>query len=119
VIETLAVVITIAALACAVTIGVSGGGGRFRGAVFLPTLALLEIAVLIQALIDLISLARGHRLESVAVHLAYLIVSVALVPVAVQAAGDDGTWSAVLLVVALVFLAVVVRMQTTWRTADG
>lgn len=116
-IDALAMALAVGALATGVTAAALAGFGSFRQARFVPTLVLLELGLLVQAVLDLVALARGHHLREPVTHLAYLVTCLALVPVvAVQTRGDDGRWSALLLAVAMVVLAVlVVRLQTTWR----
>ena len=94
---------------------------RWRWRSIVPTLLIIQLAIMVQAAADAITLAGGHRVGELATHIAYLAASLVVLPVtATQIAHDDGTWAALLLVVALLVLAViVVRMQTTWRIADA
>ena len=80
-------------------------------------MAVLELAVLVQAALDVIGQVRGHVPGERATHVAYLVATVALLPaVAGYVHGDDGRWAAALLAIALVVLAIlVIRLQTTWR----
>ncbi|GAA1659881.1 hypothetical protein GCM10009765_06570 [Fodinicola feengrottensis] len=92
---------------------------RYRWRAVLPTVIIVEAALLIQAILDLAGLLGGHHPAEPATHLAYLVTSLAVLPVAgSQVARDNGRWAATLLAVALLALAViVVRLQTTWRPA--
>lgn len=120
-IETLAVAITFLLLGCAVAVIVQACRRRYRRAAFLPTLLVLQVALTVQAVADLVGLMRGHRTPELAVHVAYLVVSLVLVPLALfETRSADGPWSGALLTIVLfVLAAVVVRMQTTWRPIDG
>ncbi|TDP94003.1 hypothetical protein [Labedaea rhizosphaerae] len=94
---------------------------RYRWRAVLPLLVTIEIALVAQAIFDVVGQVRGHELAETATHAAYLGASLVVLPaVGTQSARDDGRWSAVLVAVALVALAViVVRMQTTWRVTGG
>lgn len=119
-IEVLAVAVTVLSLGAAAAVIVQACRGRFRRDAFLPTVIVVQLALMVSAGADLVSLLRGHRPPELAVHLAYLVVSLLVVPLAlIETRGNDGPWSAALLVIVLVVVAaMVVRMQTTWRT-DG
>lgn len=82
-----------------------------------PTLAIVQLAVVVQAIADAISVARGHRPGEAATHIAYLLTSVVILPAAIGLAGrEDCRRTAHALGIALLILAVIViRMQTTWR----
>lgn len=115
-------------LAITVTCGAAGLAvfgaallSRYRWRAALPTVILLETALLIQAILDIAGLLGGHHPAEPATHLAYLVTSLAVLPVAgSQVVRDDGRWAGILLAVALIALAIiVVRLQTTWRPAGG
>ena len=95
--------------------------GRYRWSAALPTVVIVELTLLIQAILDAIGLLGGHHPAEPTTHLAYLVTSLAVLPVATtQIARDNGRWAGVLLAVALLALAVIViRLQTTWRPAGG
>jgi peptidoglycan/LPS O-acetylase OafA/YrhL len=120
-IDAFALAITVVSLAAAGVTLVLAAARRYRWSRLAPTLALLELALVVQAVADLVALARGHHPRELATHLAYLGVSVALLPVAAaQVRGDHGRWPAVLVAVVLVVLAVVtVRLETTWRATGA
>lgn len=77
----------------------------------------LGVAVVVQAVGDVATLVRGHRPGEPAVHLAYLVFSVLVVPLTLAAVRSDrGRWATLLCAgAALMIAVVVVRMQTTWR----
>jgi hypothetical protein len=115
-------------LAITVTCGVAGIAvlcaallNRYRWRAALPTVIVVEAALLIQAVLDIAGLLGGHHPAEQATHLAYLVTSLAVLPVAgSQVIRDNGRWAGILLAVALLALAViVVRLQTTWRPASG
>jgi hypothetical protein len=118
VIEPLAAGITIAGLIAALVIGVQAATGSFRVARAAPTLLVLEVALVVQAVAAVIGLARGHHPSEPTTHLAYLVVSLVVLPVAAfQVRGEGGRWAGALTAVALVIVAVlVIRLQTTWRS---
>jgi hypothetical protein len=119
VIESLAAATALAGVGLAVWSGFAAARGHFEWRRGLVLLAVLEAALLVDAVADVIGLARGHHLREPGTHLAYLIVSLLIGPiVAAQIFGDDGRWSAGLSAVAGIAVAVVVvRAQTTWRAA--
>lgn len=116
-IDGLAFALTVSCVGTGLLVLARGGRGRFRRARVTPTLVALEIGLVVQAGLDVVGLVRGHRLAEPSTHLAYLTMSVVVVPVvAVQTNGDDGRWSATLLgVVLLVAAVLVVRLATTWH----
>lgn len=117
-IDALSLAIAVTCLGGSAAALVSGVTQRYRWPVMAPTLLLIEIALLGQAIADVISLLRGHAPGELATHLAYLSTSLVILPVAaMQSGGEDGRWPGVLIAVALLILAVlVVRLQTTWRS---
>ncbi|HEX3791769.1 MAG TPA: hypothetical protein VHW44_28165 [Pseudonocardiaceae bacterium] len=119
--DSIALAITLACLGSALIVGVRGLLGRHRWRGVRPMLVLIELALLGQAVADLVGQVRGHRPGEPVTHLAYLVASLAVLPAAAgQTADDDGRWAAALLAVALVGVAViVVRMETTWRAGLG
>lgn len=118
-IESLAASTALAGVAISVWVAVAAARGTYRWRRALLALAALEIALIVDAIADVIALARGHHPKEPGVHLAYLIVSLLIAPVVgVQIAGDNTSsrWSAGLAAVgALVIAVVVIRAQTTWR----
>lgn len=61
-IDTLAVTITLTCLGTAVVVGAQAGIGRFRWARIVPALGLVEVALLVQALLDVLGLLAGSML---------------------------------------------------------
>ena len=120
-IDALAFTITTASLAAAVLVLCLAATGRYGWRRIAPTLLLIELAVLVQAVADLTRRFNGAHLTEPATHLAYLATSVLVLPVvAGQASRDDGRWAALLVGVALLVLAVVViRLTATGRVTGG
>ena len=118
-IDALALSITVLSLLTGLVVLVQAGTGRFRRGRVSPTLTLIQLALVVQAAADVLGLGRGHHPREPATHLAYLAVSLVLLPLAAyETRRDDGPWSGVLVAVALVVLAViVVRLTATWRPA--
>lgn len=115
-IDALAFTITVGCLCAAVVVLGLVAAGRYRWRRIVPALLLVQVAVLGQAVLDVIGLLAGRRPAETVTHLAYLATSLAVLPAATAAARDDDRWSGVLTGVALVVLAVVVvRLTTTWR----
>lgn len=116
-IDELALALTVLSLGTGLAVAVQTARRTFGWKRTAPTLVLIQAGLLVQAALDVIGLARGHHPRELPTHLAYLVVSVALVPIAaVQTRGDDGLWSGLLLTIALIVLAVLlIRLQTTWR----
>lgn len=120
-IESLALTTTVVCVVAAVVVLVRAAGGHHRWAAVAPLLLILQIALLLQAVVDVVGLLRGHHPAETATHLAYLLTSLAVLPVATGQAGrDDGRWAGVLVGISLLAVAVVVvRMQTTWRSGSA
>lgn len=78
--------------------------------------AVLELALLVQLLVAVVQLVRGERPEELVTFLAYLAVSVLVLPIAVLwVAGERNRWgSAVLGVAGLVVVILVLRLQQVW-----
>jgi hypothetical protein len=114
-----ALAFAVAALSALSALGVvvATVGGRFRRHAVGPLLVALESGLVVQAVLDVLAQLRGHVPGERAVHLAYLVVSLVLLPLAAyETRRDDSVWSAAVVVIALVVLVVlVIRMQTTWR----
>jgi hypothetical protein len=120
-IEALAIALTVFSLATGVGVLGQAARGTFREIRLGPALVLLQFGLVTQAILDGFGLARGHAPRELSTHLAYLAVSLVVVPiVAAQTRGDDGRWSAALVGLALLVVAVlVIRLQTTWRGGHG
>jgi hypothetical protein len=119
VIDPLAFGTTLACLATAFTLVVAVFTGRYRLRGFAPMFVLIQLALILQAVLDVVGLVGGHRTPDPTTHLAYLTTSLVLLPVAVGTTSrQEDRWSAGVLAVALLAVAVVVvRLITTWRTA--
>lgn len=117
-IDSLAAALTIASLLTAVTVLGIALAGRYRWRGLRPVLAGVEAVIVLQTVIAVVALARGHRPSEPIVFLAYLTVAVLLLPATVvQVRRDDDRWSGVLVCAAFTVLAVVVvRASTTWRS---
>jgi hypothetical protein len=113
-------------LAFAITVGCAGGGcavllmvalRRYLWRRVVPMLLVLQVSLLVQAVLDVVGLVRGHRPAEPATHLGYLVTSLVVLPAATGSSrNDDDRWAGVLVAVALLALTViVVRMMTTWR----
>lgn len=118
-IDALSFAITLACLGTALTVGARLVTGRFTWAGTARAVVTLQYVLLVQAAFDVGGLVAGHRPRELSTHLAYLAVAVAVLPIAmVQTRGDSGRWSAAYLLVALLVAGVlVIRLQTTWRSA--
>lgn len=114
----LAIAITVGALVGAGAAVAAALTGTFRWPRFVPTLVIVEAALVVQAVADGIGLARGHRPGEQGPHLAYLATSLLVVPAAAtQARAEDGRWAGLLVAAGLLVVAVVVvRLATTWRS---
>ena len=118
-IDGLSLALSVVCLIAALTAAVGAATRRYRRANYDPTLVILQVALMVQAMLDVVAWVRGHRPGEPATHAAYVVASLVVLPLAaVETKFDDGGWSAGLLIVAFVVLAVLVlRMQTTWRSA--
>jgi hypothetical protein len=81
----------------------------------LAAAAFLELALVVQALIEGVRLLRGGRAAEPATHFGYLVASVVVLPLALQATSPDRTrWDgAVLAVGALAAAVVAIRLRVT------
>jgi hypothetical protein len=98
---------------------VTGLLNRLPGIVLVGGAALLELVLLVQLIVAVVLMLGGDRPAELATFLAYLIVSVLVLPVAVLwAASERNRWSSVVLGVAgLVLVVLVVRLQQVWAGA--
>lgn len=117
-IDSLAAALTVAALLAVPVVMTLALTGRYRSRTAVRFIAGFEVLLVLQAVLAVVGLLRGHEARELAPHLAYLGVSILLLPATItQVRGDDGRWAAVLVAVAFVVLAVViVRAETTWRS---
>jgi uncharacterized membrane protein (DUF2068 family) len=117
-IDALAFAVALLAAGTAIAVGVAAARRGYRRAAFGPAVGVLQSGLVVQAVLDVVGLARGHHPGEPATHLAYLVASLIVLPLAAyETRRDDGGWSAVVLAGALVVVAVlVVRMEATWRS---
>jgi heme A synthase len=89
---------------------------RTRPPVLDKLLFVLEGALILRAMLGVGAMVTGAHRNPGATHLAYLLTSVALLPVMLDTLGDDRShWSAAVIVVACLALAVIsIRVQMTW-----
>jgi uncharacterized membrane protein len=114
VIEVLAFATTVVCALLALVLPVLAGRYRWRRVP--PYLVVIEAALVVQAIAVVISRFGGYSPRESAENWAYVVTSLVLIPLVAPFARRDRWWSAVLLAITLVVLAiVVVRMQTTWR----
>ncbi|MGH3488570.1 MAG: hypothetical protein ACRDP8_11760 [Actinopolymorphaceae bacterium] len=92
---------------------------RIPGIVLVGAAALLELVLIGQLIAAVVLMLNGERPAELATFLAYLIVSVLVLPVAVLwAASERNRWSSIVLGVAgLVLVVLVVRLQQVWSGA--
>jgi hypothetical protein len=92
---------------------------RIPGIVLVGAAALLELVLIGQLIAAVVLMLSGERPAELATFLAYLIVSVLVLPVAVLwAASERNRWSSIVLGVAgLVLVVLVVRLQQVWSGA--
>ncbi|MEC3973829.1 hypothetical protein [Amycolatopsis sp. H20-H5] len=110
---------TLACLVTGLTLAVRVVTRRYRFRGFAPAFLTIELALLAQAVLDVVALLDGHRPAEPVTHLAYLLTSLGVLPVALALTGrDEDRWTAGVLAVTLFALAViVVRLTTTGRGA--
>ncbi len=115
----LAVAVMIVALAYAVLALVSAALNRLPGTLQVGGAALVELLALVQLVAAVVQLLRGERPAEFGTFLAYLVVSVLVMPVAVLwAASERNRWSSVVLGVGgLVVVVLTLRMQQVWTGA--
>lgn len=117
-IDALSLALTVTAAVAATVLGVVALSGRFRWARAVPLLVAVQCGVLVQAVLDVVGLVRGHHPREPVTHVAYLVATVLVVPVLLaETRRGEPRWAGVLGAVGLLLLAVlVVRWQTTWRS---
>lgn len=115
----LAVAVMVVALAFAVLALVSAALNRLPGTLQVGGAALVELLALVQLVGVIVQLVRGERPAEFATFLAYMVVSVLVMPVAVLwAAAERNRWSSLVLGVGgLVVVVLVLRMQQVWTGA--
>ena len=88
--------------------------GGARNDLLTAALVILELGLLVQAVLDLVSMAGGHRPAELATHLAYLVTSVVVLPVVVPI-GRKGRKGPVMTdaVVCAAVVIIVIRLQMT------
>ena len=113
-IEPLAFATTVVCLLGGLTALVVSAAGKYRRPRWRPLVVLVELALVVQAIADLVS---EHHPAEPGTHLAYLVTSLVVLPAALAwGARDTSRVAGTLIAVALLTLAVlVVRLQTTWR----
>lgn len=89
---------------------------RLRPAVLDTMVFLLEGALVVRAVLGVGEMASGRHPVPGTTHIAYLVTSVAILPVALSTLADDRSyWStAVLAVASLAIIVIAVRLQMTW-----
>jgi hypothetical protein len=89
--------------------------GRGRPTAVTPALAIVQISVVVQAVLDLAVLAGGAPSGQLAVHVGYLLVSLAILPIAAAMVRlDPGRWGSAALALGCVVVAVVsLRLHQT------
>jgi hypothetical protein len=120
-VTTLAVVVTVVAALLAVVGVLSTATGRRTGQLHLAAAALLEVALLVQAVVAVVGLVGGHRPEETAAFLGYLV-GIVLVPVAgvLWARSEPTRWAGTVLVVAAVVVAIMDwRLVQLWNATGG
>lgn len=120
-IDALALTITLLCLGTAAVVGAQTVAGSFAWPRVGPVLILVEVALLVLAVLDLVGLAGGRPPREPGPHFAYLLTSILLGPVVVaEARRTRGRWGPTMLVLGLAATAViVVRLRATGRPAGG
>jgi hypothetical protein len=104
------VVCALMALACLVF------AARYDFARALPFLAGIEVAMVVQTIAVVIARLGGHQPRESGENWAYVVTSLAVLPLVAPLARRSRWWAAVILAAALAVEAIVViRLQTTWR----
>jgi hypothetical protein len=118
---TAALRLTVIAYALGITVVcvLSAARGRVRSPLVNAALAMLQVGLIVQALLDIVDIARGHHGRGIGVHLGYLVTSVVLIPLAAGGLRPDrGRWGSVSLAAGCLVLAVVcVRLDQTLPSA--
>jgi hypothetical protein len=114
-IAALAICVFLLAIAAWATVSAIRGVAPSRG--MLMFAAICELELVLQALIALLVIAKGHHLPSIGEYLGYLFVTVVLVPYGiVRARGPEpGRWdSAALAAIAVAVAIAVLRLLYLW-----
>jgi hypothetical protein len=120
-IDVLAVVIIVLALAAAGWSLLTAALNRLVGVTHLVALGVLEVALLVQAVIAIVDLVGGARPAEPAVFVAYLVGVLAIPPVgAYIGLGERSRWGGVAVAVACLAVPVMlVRLQQLWLPANA
>jgi hypothetical protein len=91
--------------------------GRRRSPTVTAAIGILQVAVILQATLDVVAVASGDRPDSLSVHVAYLVASVLIIPIVVASMRlDPQRWGSASLAVGCVTLAIVcLRLDQTLR----
>lgn len=120
-IDVLAVIISVAALAVAAWSLLTAALDRTVGVSHLVGLGAVEVALLVQAVLAIVKLVGGARPAETLVFVGYLV-GILLIPPAAAYCGlaERTRWGGVAVAVACVFVPVmVVRLQQLWQPAHG
>ncbi|MFI7588697.1 hypothetical protein ACIB24_16625 [Spongisporangium articulatum] len=95
--------------------------GRPRPPALVAGLGMLELAVVVQGVLDGVALVSGDHGPEVATNVGYLLTSVAVLPIcATGVRWDDGRWGNAALAVGCLLVAVVsVRLHVTLGTSHA
>lgn len=120
-IDSLATVLTVAALALAAWSLVVMARDRTPGDPLLIALAVLEVGLLVQVVIAVARLAGGHRPDELVTFVGYLVAALIVLPAgALWSLAERSRWgTGVLTVACLVVPVLILRLEQTWQAAGG
>lgn len=116
--------VTVLMIACGVLLAaglIASVMSRPPGPLLLVLAAVLEVAVLVQAVIAVVGLMQGARVDGLALFLAYTAFAIVVLPIgALFAVAEPSRWSGVVLGVASLALVVTLwRLNGMWVSTDG
>ncbi len=111
--------VVIYALGVAAVCAATAIRARPRGPLLVPALIVIQLGTLIQAALDASELAAGAHPAETSTHLGYLVVSVAILPIAAGSVRlDDSRWGTTALAIGCVLVAIVsIRLHQTLAPA--
>lgn len=120
-IDVLAVIVTVVALAVAGWSLVTAALNRTVGVSHLAGLGVLEIALLVQAVVAVVKLAGGERPGEMIVFIGYLVACLLIPPAGAYCGlAERSRWGGVAVAVAcLVVPVMIMRLQQLWQPAHA
>lgn len=109
------------AVALAASCGYAAVRGRPRSTLVAPAAIVLQTALVLQAVVDLLAVARGYNGAELSTHIGYLVTSLVVLPVTVASIRlDAGRWASAAFAIGCLVVAIVsIRLHQTAGVSHG